>query len=167
MINSGTIEVIAASVLTERGLLTVRKRNTSRFMLPGGKPDPGEDDVSCLSRELQEELSAAFDKYSTRFLGSFTAEAANEHGSMVTARVYRVTLVSSVEAGAEIEQIAWVKPDDIAGIELAPLLRDHLARISHTNRRIGAPNQRKLLCCNDFTQVRGAPDADRVYHAIA
>ena len=32
-----------------------------------------------------------------------------------------------------------------------------LARISHTNRRIGAPNQRKLLCCNDFTQVRGAP----------
>ncbi len=42
-----------------------------------------------------------------------------------------------------------------------------LARISHTNRRIGAPNQRKLLCCNDFTQLRGAPDADRVYHAIA
>jgi PadR family transcriptional regulator, regulatory protein PadR len=37
-----------------------------------------------------------------------------------------------------------------------------LARISHTNRRIGPPNQRKLLCCNDFTQVRGAPDADRV-----
>jgi hypothetical protein len=26
-----------------------------------------------------------------------------------------------------------------------------LARISHTNRRIGSPNQRKLLCHNDFT----------------
>jgi hypothetical protein len=37
-----------------------------------------------------------------------------------------------------------------------------LARISHTNRRIGPTNQRKLLCHNDFTQVRGAPDADRV-----
>jgi hypothetical protein len=37
-----------------------------------------------------------------------------------------------------------------------------LTCISHTNRRIGAPNQRKLLCCNDFTQIRGAPDADRV-----
>ncbi len=130
MINSGTIDVIAASVLTDRGLLTVRKRNTSRFMLPGGKPDPGEDDVSCLSRELQEELRAVFDKRSARFLGSFTAEAANEHGSTVTARVYRVTLVSSVEPGAEIEQIVWVKPDDIAGIELAPLLRDHLAALT-------------------------------------
>ena len=39
---------------------------------------------------------------------------------------------------------------------------DRLARISHTNRGIGAPNQRELLCHNDFTQVRGAPDADRV-----
>jgi hypothetical protein len=42
-----------------------------------------------------------------------------------------------------------------------------LARISHTNRRIGPPNQRKLLCRNDFTQVRGAPDADRVYCSAA
>jgi hypothetical protein len=32
------------------------------------------------------------------------------------------------------------------------------ARISHTNRRIGPPNQRKFLCRNDFTQVRGAPE---------
>jgi putative DNA methylase len=39
---------------------------------------------------------------------------------------------------------------------------DPLARISHTNRRIGPTNQRKLLYHNDFTQVRGAPDADRV-----
>ena len=37
-----------------------------------------------------------------------------------------------------------------------------LARISHTNRRIGSPNQRKLLCCNDFTQIEERPDADRV-----
>jgi hypothetical protein len=41
-----------------------------------------------------------------------------------------------------------------------------VARISHRNMRIGSPNQRKSLCRNDFTQVRGAPDADRVYHAI-
>jgi transposase len=41
-------------------------------------------------------------------------------------------------------------------------LPERLARISHTNRLIGSPNQRKLLCHNDFAQVRGAPDADRV-----
>ena len=32
-----------------------------------------------------------------------------------------------------------------------------LARISHTNRRIGATNQRKLLCSNDFLQISGEP----------
>ena len=32
-----------------------------------------------------------------------------------------------------------------------------LARISHRKRRIGAPNQRKLLCRNDITQIRGTP----------
>src|SRR5262245_44152435 len=35
------------------------------------------------------------------------------------------------------------------------MARIRLARISHTNRRIGSPNQRKLLCRNGFTQVRG------------
>jgi hypothetical protein len=34
---------------------------------------------------------------------------------------------------------------------------DPLARISHTNRRIGAANQRKLLCRNDLTRIRGEP----------
>src|SRR2546421_668658 len=32
-----------------------------------------------------------------------------------------------------------------------------LARISHTTKCIGAPNQRKLLWHNDFRAIRGAP----------
>jgi hypothetical protein len=32
-----------------------------------------------------------------------------------------------------------------------------LAWISHANERIGAPNQRELLCCNDFALIRGEP----------
>jgi hypothetical protein len=32
-----------------------------------------------------------------------------------------------------------------------------LARISHTIRCIGAANQRKSLCCNTFSLIRGAP----------
>src|ERR1039458_1155954 len=34
---------------------------------------------------------------------------------------------------------------------------DHLARISHRVKRIGAPNQRKLFCENDFLMIRGEP----------
>ncbi|XSC42666.1 hypothetical protein ACF1BQ_030785 [Bradyrhizobium sp. RDT10] len=32
-----------------------------------------------------------------------------------------------------------------------------LARISHSIRRIGAPNQRKFFCEKDFRTIRGAP----------
>src|SRR5207237_9284259 len=32
-----------------------------------------------------------------------------------------------------------------------------LARISHGFKRIGAPNQRKLFCENDFLVIRGEP----------
>src|ERR1039457_2860253 len=32
-----------------------------------------------------------------------------------------------------------------------------LARISHRVKRIGAPNQRKLFCENDFLMIRGEP----------
>jgi hypothetical protein len=37
-----------------------------------------------------------------------------------------------------------------------------LARISHANRRIEAPNQRKLFCENDFARFEERPDADRL-----
>jgi hypothetical protein len=42
---------------------------------------------------------------------------------------------------------------------------DHLpvlARISHTTKRIGAPNQRKWLCGKTFERFAERPDADRV-----
>jgi hypothetical protein len=37
-----------------------------------------------------------------------------------------------------------------------------LALIAHTKKCIWAPNQRKLLCCNDFLAIRGRPDDDRL-----
>src|SRR5262249_1784766 len=36
-----------------------------------------------------------------------------------------------------------------------------LARISHSKKCIGAPNQRKFFCDKDFPQIRGRPDANR------
>ena len=41
-------------------LLTVRKRGTSRFMLPGGKLEPGETPVACAVREAAEEIGLTF-----------------------------------------------------------------------------------------------------------
>ncbi|GAC84983.1 hypothetical protein GP2_028_00390 [Gordonia paraffinivorans NBRC 108238] len=40
-------------------VLTVRKRGTSMFMFPGGKPDPGERPVDAAVRECLEELGVS------------------------------------------------------------------------------------------------------------
>jgi hypothetical protein len=50
-------------------------------------------------------------------------------------------------------------PQEEAAVLRAELTRlgDALARISHKKMRIGAPNQRKLLCRNDIAQIRGTP----------
>jgi 8-oxo-dGTP diphosphatase len=37
-------------------MLVVRKRGTAIFMKPGGKREPGEDDLTALAREIDEEL---------------------------------------------------------------------------------------------------------------
>jgi 8-oxo-dGTP diphosphatase len=55
--DSGTIEIVAALICDQAGrVLLVRKRGTAAFMQPGGKRDPGEDDIAALSREIAEEL---------------------------------------------------------------------------------------------------------------
>ena len=56
------MRVIAAAVLDPRGLLLVSKRAAPDvYYLPGGKPDPGEQPLDCLRRELAEELGVGIE----------------------------------------------------------------------------------------------------------
>src|SRR5690606_2992591 len=69
-------------------VLTVRKRGTHRFMLPGGKPEPGEQPERTVVREVAEELGVLLDPADLTLLGVHTAPAANEPGRTVHATVY-------------------------------------------------------------------------------
>jgi len=119
------IEVAAAVVCNANGeILLVRKRDTSRFMLPGGKIDAGETALGALARELREELGCGFDHTDARFLGVFSAPAANEHDRVVVAHLYAVALAGAAIPAAEIDEVIWIDakaPDPPA---LAPLIRD-------------------------------------------
>ncbi|MFZ0791201.1 MAG: hypothetical protein WAM94_16430, partial [Chromatiaceae bacterium] len=72
---------------------------------------------------------------------------------------YSVSLIDVCAEPAEaIERaMATFYDDDVVHAGLFNQVRQHLARISHANERIGAPNQRELLCCNDFALIRGEP----------
>jgi 8-oxo-dGTP diphosphatase len=121
------IRIVAALIRDQAGrVLLVRKRGTAAFMQPGGKRDPGEDDVTALAREIDEELSCRVVPGSAAPLGHFDCVAANEPGRRVQAAVYAVDVEGSVVPRAEIDEIVWVDPAALPDIHLAPLTRDHV-----------------------------------------
>ncbi len=125
-----TIYIAAALILDSAGrTLLVRKRGTEAFMQAGGKIEPHETPVEALLRELEEELGVRMDERPWEYLGVFDAPAANETGRRVRAESFLVRADVSVSPAREIEEIAWVRPDD-ARLPLAPLTRDHLLPIA-------------------------------------
>ena len=124
---TGTIDIVAALIRDGAGrVLLVRKRGTTAFMQPGGKRDSGEDDITALARELDEELGCRLIPDSIRSLGEFDAISANEPGFRVRAALYEIDVTGEIAPKAEIEAVVWIDPAAPAGIPLAPLTRDHV-----------------------------------------
>lgn len=119
---SSIIRVVAACLLDDQDrLLLVRKRNTQLFMMPGGKPEYGEDNLTALVRELQEELGWDCPFEALTPLGQFSAPAANEANMTVTADVFWGRIHQQVFPQAEIAQLEHVPLDAISSVPLAPL----------------------------------------------
>lgn len=121
------IEVVAALVTGPDGrTLLVRKRGTTLFMNPGGKPEPGESHVEALRRELAEELGLDVAADELDPLATIRTVAANEPGHDLLAHCFALSLDDPRHAvAAEIEEARWVVPDD-PGVALAPLASEHL-----------------------------------------
>lgn len=108
-------------------LLTVRKRGTGRFMLPGGKPEPGETAAQTAVRECREELGVALDPRALRQVGVFRAAAANEDGHWVEATVFEHPSEVAAGPAAEIAELRWLRLDERPlPPDLAPLLSEHV-----------------------------------------
>ena len=124
---SEPIRIVAALIRDAQGrVLLVRKRGTAAFMQPGGKRDAGEDDVTALARELDEELGCCVVPGTVSSLGTFECTASNEPDRQVNAAVYAVDVAGAIAARAEIDEIVWVDPASPPAIHLAPLTRDHV-----------------------------------------
>ena len=115
---------VAAVVLRDEGgrILTVRKRGTSRFMFPGGKPEPGETFAETAVRECVEELGVHLDADMLRLIGVFTAPAANEEGYECEETLFEHPAVLANGPNREIEELRWLDPTAPLSDDLAPLL---------------------------------------------
>jgi 8-oxo-dGTP diphosphatase len=122
---SRVLDIVTAVIRDADGrMLLVRKRGTSAFMKPGGKRDGGEDDLTTLARELDEELGCRL--VHAELLGSFSAPAANEVGFTVQSATYLARVEGEIAARAEIEELAWIDPAAPGDLRLAPLLTEQV-----------------------------------------
>ena len=115
-----TIEKIGLATFRDGKGLLARKRGSSTFILPGGKPEGEETKVDALIREIFEELACGVSNIAT--LGSFTAQAAYDPGATVTVHLFSGKLDGEPTPSSEIEEIRYVSLDDYDGIQLAESL---------------------------------------------
>ncbi len=113
-------------------LLLVRKAGTEWFMQAGGKIENGETPLSALCRELSEEIGLMLSNDDARYLGRYSAPAANEPGHIVEAEVFHVRMQYDPITRSEIEEAVWVDHITAMALPLAPLTRDHILPLSRT-----------------------------------
>lgn len=113
--------------------LVTRKRNTTAFLIPGGKYEKDEDDLQAIEREIREELSCQVDASSLTYIGDFTDVAANEPNATITVRLYSGNINGTPVASSEIEELKWFnhKIDDASCLarsiqnKILPFLQKH------------------------------------------
>lgn len=111
--------------------LTVRKRGTSRFMLPGGKPEAGESPAATAVREIAEEIGTDISEADLEWIGEFDEPAANEAGMRLHATVFAHPGRPQGGPLAEIQDVEWIEPAAMPAREdLAPLLRAVVSRLA-------------------------------------
>ena len=112
-------------------LLTVRKKNTEKFMLVGGKLDSGETAIDAAMREIREEIGIERTAGQLTLVGCFDEEAANEPGWRVSSTIYQASDLTAEEMDdlhprAEIAELRWLDLAQPTPTTLAPLLAKHV-----------------------------------------
>lgn len=104
------IDKLAFIYIKNSKLLLARSKGSDAYFIPGGKREEGETDAQALKREIQEELSVSLNEDTLKPMGVFTAQAHGKPaGTLVQMTCYSGDFEGTLQASAEIEEIAWYK----------------------------------------------------------
>ncbi|HJQ36257.1 MAG TPA: nucleoside triphosphatase NudI [Thermoanaerobaculia bacterium] len=106
-----------------------------QWALPGGGVEPGERIEEALRREVREELGVEIATCAPLLFKDDVLEKTFADGSKrplhMVFLVYRCTLAEgAIVLNDEFTEYRWVAPSELATLELNPLTRDTLSRVS-------------------------------------
>ncbi len=107
-------------LVKDKHLLCVRNKGKKLFYLPGGKRRPGESDREALIREIREELQVDLIPDSLAYKETFIARADQQpEGLQVRLRCFTAGYEGRLQAGNEIEELAWLGYNERSRISVA------------------------------------------------
>lgn len=110
---------INALCIRANRVLLLRKKQT--WILPGGKPEPGEDDLACLTRENSEELPGAIFRIGELY-GEFTGITPHSQTEL-TARVYLAEVGGDISPGAEISESCFFSREEFSQLSISEITK--------------------------------------------
>ena len=103
------IDKLALILVQGRKHLVARSRGKAVYFTPGGKREPGEDDVAALCRECKEELTVDLIPSTIKPYGIFEAEAFGKApGTVVRMTCYTADFQGSLQPSEEVEELNWI-----------------------------------------------------------
>ncbi len=108
------IDKIAFIEIKNGKILSTRSKGKDKYYIPGGKRDPGENDMETLVREVKEELDVDIIPTSAQYIGTFKAQAdSHADGIIVKMTCYGAAYTGELRASSEIEEVRWLNYKDI------------------------------------------------------
>jgi len=107
-----------------RFLVCEKDNFTSDFIMPGGQLEKGEDDISCLAREVEKELDVDTDKDSLKFIGEYIDVAAGDPTKDVSIKLYKGKIIGEPKPSQEIIKFHWIGKNNID--RLSPIIKNKI-----------------------------------------
>lgn len=124
------IDKVALIHIRSKQILTTLSKGKSKYYIPGGKREIGENDEQVLCREIKEELNVDILKEDIKYFATFIAQSDGDaEGIVVKMTCYFADFKGELQANSEIELFDWFTSKDLEKIsEVDKLIYSELKR---------------------------------------
>jgi 8-oxo-dGTP diphosphatase len=127
---SGPLVIVGAAIVADGKVLGCERADppetAGRWEFPGGKVEPGENDLDALVRECEEELGV------TIAVGPRVGDDVPLAHGWAVLRVWRATLVSGEPRPIEHRSVRWLSIDELDSVPWLPADAPIVAELAKT-----------------------------------